>query len=436
MDSRMRTLAFVTSVATVSAEFCSDYDKTTLLADDRYVNAVNYFRCLHGQPNVVLETTLVTQATTDITSCPTTSATGAGYSWSVYTKGLVQEDAVESWYQQRFSSTTLKLLGTQNEAAFVTGTIVKPELEDFTAIMWKSVTKIGCITKLECPSTATKTGYTLCRFGIPKTVDAKVTFESPNVYIASKHEFLDNLPRSLAFKKSRGECCAEIYGTSLPSGAKPKYYGGYTSTTNGATTTPLYGATTTTSYGFDCSSFQCPVGGPSINKGKNIKCGVLQASCTQALCCQSYATCDTLICPSGQSGSVGKICGKTGLALAIKDCVAADCCPVANCGTFKGCTGKDAAGVPIKKNAGASVSCTGSEVTCDIDTCCRIPLDEDTCFPGEAEVSVQDRSGMRVDEIEPGMTVFAETGFEPVFGMLHLHSAVSPTFAHATTASV
>jgi len=126
-----------------------------------------------------------------------------------------------------------------------------------------------------------------------------------------------------------------------------------------------------------------------------------------------------------------------GAALDIRQCDAATCCEKkATCETFKGCVGKDKAGVPIKKNVGKSVSCRGAADTCDIDTCCRLPLDEETCFPGEAEVSVQDRSSVRVDEIEPGMTVFAESGFEPVFGMLHLHSEVSPTFAHATTASV
>jgi len=61
---------------------------------------------------------------------------------------------------------------------------------------------------------------------------------------------------------------------------------------------------------------------------------------------------------------------------------------------------------------------------------------EDVCFPGEAEVSVQDQSGVRVDEIEPGMTVFAEGGFGPIIGMLHVRSEIAPTLAHATTASV
>lgn len=430
MDSRMRTFAFVTGVAAVSAEICPDFDKTDILIDDRFANAVNYYRCLHGQPEVVTESLLKTKAQTNLAACP---AASNGGTYNVYTDGTNVENAVESWYQQRFSSPTLKLLGAKAETEFVTAGVVKSDLQDFTAMMWTSVTKLGCTIKSACPTTGTpKTGSALCRFGIPKA-DSTVEFTSPNV--ATK--FIVNLPRSLAFKKSRGDCCTEIYGTSLPSVAKPKV--GYGGETLAPTPKPtVYGESlaptpTPTVYELDCSSFTCPVGSADINKGKNIKCGAL---CTAALCCQSYATCDTLICPSGASGSAAKICGKNGLARTIKECVAADCCPRANCGSFTGCTGKDAAGVPIKKNAGISVLCTGSEATCDIDTCCTIPLDEDTCFPGEAEVSVQDRSGMRVDEIEPGMTVFAETGFEPVFGMLHLHSAVSPTFAHATTASV
>jgi len=63
-------------------------------------------------------------------------------------------------------------------------------------------------------------------------------------------------------------------------------------------------------------------------------------------------------------------------------------------------------------------------------------LEETSCFPGEAEVSVQDGSSMRVDEIELGTTVTAESGFEQVFGMLHLVSEVSHSSAHATTVSV
>merc|ERR1712203_463228 len=52
-------------------------------------------------------------------------------------------------------------------------------------------------------------------------------------------------------------------------------------------------------------------------------------------------------------------------------------------------------------------------------------LEESSCFPGEAEVSVQDGSSMRVDEIELGTTVTAESGFEQVLGVLHLHSEFS-----------
>merc|ERR1712107_720786 len=98
----------------------------------------------------------------------------------------------------------------------------------------------------------------------------------------------------------------------------------------------------------------------------------------------------------------------------------------ATCDTFTGCTGD------LSKNKGKDVKCTGMADTCDSATCC---MEEDSCFPGEAEVSVRDRSGVRVDEIELGMTVFAESGFEPIIGMMHVHSEIVPTFTHATTAS-
>merc|ERR1712107_259089 len=98
----------------------------------------------------------------------------------------------------------------------------------------------------------------------------------------------------------------------------------------------------------------------------------------------------------------------------------------AKCDTFTGCTGD------LSKNKGKDVDCTGLADTCDIATCCT---EEDSCFPGEAEVSVRDRSVVRVDEIELGMTVFAESGFEPIIGVMHVHSEIVPTFTHATTVS-
>merc|ERR1712151_1268789 len=138
----------------------------------------------------------------------------------------------------------------------------------------------------------------------------------------------------------------------------------------------------------------------------------------------------TFTCPSTQVNLETAFC-KRGTALTIKDCDADTCCKKrATCEEFTGCVGKDSAGNDISRNAGKAKLCKRLKDSCDIQTCCTAgPPEEDSCFPGEAKVSLQDRSTMRVNDIQAGMTVLAAGGFEQVFGMLHLHSEVSPTLA-------
>merc|ERR1712211_71028 len=81
-------------------------------------------------------------------------------------------------------------------------------------------------------------------------------------------------------------------------------------------------------------------------------------------------------------------------------------------------------------------TCTGDASTCNVETCCEAVAAEDSCFPGEAEVSVQDRSRVRVDKLEVGTSVVTEGGLEAVVGMLHLHSEVPHVLAQATAVSV
>merc|ERR1712176_877108 len=147
----------------------------------------------------------------------------------------------------------------------------------------------------------------------------------------------------------------------------------------------------------------------------------------------------------GNTVNKPKVLCKGGAALSISDCDADTCCeaiPVASCATFKGCKGKivdevtKKEGDEILRPKDPAPSCVGDETTCNIDTCCDLVPDEDSCFPGEAEVSVQDRSSVRVDKLESGTEVLTGGGFEPVVGLLHLHSEVSPTVAQATAVSV
>merc|ERR1711971_1288615 len=192
------------------------------------------------------------------------------------------------------------------------------------------------------------------------------------------------------------------------------------------TTTPYVEPTTTTTtvYTFDCSQVQC-VNFP-VNKGHNIKCPGDITTRTEELCCEQYATCDTFLCGVDAINKPTVFC-KGGLALTIQDCDADTCCAArATCDEFKDCKGASSG------NKGKLVECAGLLDTCDAETCCE---EEDTCFPGEAEVSVQDRSGVRLDAIEPGMSVLAEDGMEPILGMLHLHSETTATLVHAKVAS-
>merc|ERR1712003_173481 len=93
-------------------------------------------------------------------------------------------------------------------------------------------------------------------------------------------------------------------------------------TTPYVVTTTTY--TTTTVYGFDCSNVQCPATLP-VNKGPNIKCPGDITTCTEALCCQKYATCDTFQCRADQLNHAESFC-KGGLAVSIQDCDALTCC--------------------------------------------------------------------------------------------------------------
>jgi len=134
------------------------------------------------------------------------------------------------------------------------------------------------------------------------------------------------------------------------------------------------------------------------------------------------------------------------MALTIADCDADTCCdyhapaptppePEATCETFKGCKGKSSEYADkILEKITPYPACTGDASTCNIETCCEAVTAEDSCFPGEAEVSVQSRFKVRVDQL--GTQVLTEGGLEAVVGMLHLHSEVSPAFAQATAVSV
>merc|ERR1712232_1266065 len=146
------------------------------------------------------------------------------------------------------------------------------------------------------------------------------------------------------------------------------------------------------------------------------------------VCCQRYATCDTFLCGDDYAGNKGEstLCGG-GLALSIDECNAATCCiAFATCDSFDGCPGSTSV------NKGSEVMCSGMADDCNVETCCE---EEVTCFPGEAEVSVQGHEGARVDEIELGTHVLAASNFEPIIGLLHSITETVPIGAYVTTHS-
>merc|ERR1712151_464090 len=99
-------------------------------------------------------------------------------------------------------------------------------------------------------------------------------------------------------------------------------------------------------------------------------------------------TCDLSTGFSPKDASATVFC-KGGLATDIKDCDAATCCEaLILCDTFDDkCKGlKKKKGTKAETKVGVQCGASG----CDIDTCCQLePVEEDACFPGEAEVSIQ-----------------------------------------------
>lgn len=419
---------------------------------DRFVRATNYYRCLYNYDGLKWDDTLMVSAKTVQSGCPAVT-----WKWdprlatemirdSNYLLGSENiELTVETWYNSRtiFDNKVTKVWKDSDYVSLTGLTATDQKVTDYITLIWKDLKTVGCYVG---GCTKAQTG------GLPQSGQACKYGGGTNEQ-NKEGSFIANLPEKygkLVMVNSGGvskpeksdACCMKSYDISTPStkvggsssassyntGYKPKVVPVYAATTTAATTT-------TTSYGFDCSIYSCPTT-KKVNKGKNIKCGVLQSSCTEYLCCETYATCDTLVCPDTHVNAGAKVfCKGPNAAVNIADCSALDCCKAkATCDSFKGCTGTDAAGNDISKNRGKATVCSGS---CNIPTCCTAggPT-EDSCFPGEAQVSLQDRSTARVNDIETGMTVLAADGFEQVFGMLHLHSEVSPTFAHASTASV
>merc|ERR1712137_1436409 len=108
---------------------------------------------------------------------------------------------------------------------------------------------------------------------------------------------------------------------------------------------------------------------PLVKKSEDVHC--TNGICDEAQCCRAAYTCGEVICTS-----------------------------------------------PLVKQS-EDVHCTNG--ICDEDQCCK---EEETCFPAEAALSIQGRSDVQVDQLEPGMQVLTEDTFEPILGMLHMQTDV------------
>merc|ERR1711862_657974 len=88
------------------------------------------------------------------------------------------------------------------------------------------------------------------------------------------------------------------YGTTTTTTLPPAATTTTTLYTVETTTTTVVPTTTTTTTSFDCSEVQC-INFP-VNKGANIPCPGDISTCTEELCCEQYATCDTFACSDGK----------------------------------------------------------------------------------------------------------------------------------------
>jgi len=162
--------------------FCTSHNKNALSTDDRWLKAHNYFRCRHGHDDLTWKASQANLAQTFANKCifqhsQSSERNDAGENLAM--GYATPEAAVEAWY---------------NEISdYVAGSGFAMNTGHYTALIWKSTTKLGCAT---CDSR----NIHVCQYA-----DA-----TPNM----RSQYVANIPQSNTPVRNQIECCARVYSSS------------------------------------------------------------------------------------------------------------------------------------------------------------------------------------------------------------------------------
>jgi len=179
--------------------------KLPLADDERYLKATNYFRCRHGQPLLVWDSAVSSNAQEWADTCASQAGNPAhtrpdgsnSYALTPSSGENVAaghqspEAAVEAWYDEITDP------GYTPGGGFQSGT------GHYTALIWKSTTKLGC-------------GQSACASGSPAPVHVCHYADSPG-NMGGQYEA--NVPQSNTPTETEEACCATIYGEPVATAA-------------------------------------------------------------------------------------------------------------------------------------------------------------------------------------------------------------------------
>mmetsp|Transcript_115024 Transcript_115024/g.245674 ORF Transcript_115024/g.245674 Transcript_115024/m.245674 type:complete len:312 (+) Transcript_115024:73-1008(+) len=187
---------------------CAKARAITLTAEEQWVKAHNYFRCRHGHNDVAWDSTVATNAAIPATSSCNSGSLGHSDSYNMNPpagENLAMgqnspENAVEAWYSE--ITTAAGGLGyipgtTPSDSRYNGGSNA---VGHYTALIWKSTTKIGCST---------------CTSGSSPVWACQYAESPPNFGGLSEYE--TNVPQSNAATATAETCCNQVYGAASPS---------------------------------------------------------------------------------------------------------------------------------------------------------------------------------------------------------------------------
>eukprot|EP00747_Dinoflagellata_sp_TGD_P184764 gnl/TRDRNA2_/TRDRNA2_40700_c0_seq1.p1 gnl/TRDRNA2_/TRDRNA2_40700_c0~~gnl/TRDRNA2_/TRDRNA2_40700_c0_seq1.p1 ORF type:complete len:373 (-),score=46.74 gnl/TRDRNA2_/TRDRNA2_40700_c0_seq1:156-1274(-) len=217
--------------------------KLKMTEAERWVGAHSYLRCRHGHPPVEWQDSTYQHAKAWADQCTYAHSGPSGFenggagenlATSSYSQDHAPETATERWYSEISTANGGKgyKAGTASNDAIYAG---ESQVGHYTALIWKSVSKIGCAT---CPADSKGWEINVCQYAD----------ESPNMIggEGGVEYFVNNVPQDNTPTATEEECCASTYGsyTSTDGGGSGST-GGSTGSGDGGSSDKGDDATTT-----------------------------------------------------------------------------------------------------------------------------------------------------------------------------------------------